>query len=97
MKLFTRDELQRKDIDTLKRHLRWKLGGYGVAINSITTDNALFRGVKCDERPTTVSRISYPPPHCVTKNGRLNRVGTSVFYCSSRGAVSVLRGPRKTG
>lgn len=85
MKLFTREELERKDIDTLKRHLRWKLGGYGVAINSIRTDNLLFRGVKCDERPKTIGRISYPPAHCVTELGRLNRVGTSMFYCSRAG------------
>jgi hypothetical protein len=88
MKLFTREELQRKDIDTLKRHLRQKIGGYGVAISNITTANLLYRGVKCDERPTKVSRISYAPAHCITKNGRLNRAGTSMFYCS-RGAPAV--------
>jgi hypothetical protein len=35
-----------------------------VAINTITTDNLLFRGVVCDERPHTVERISYPWLHC---------------------------------
>jgi hypothetical protein len=87
MKLFTREELKRKDIDTLKRHLRWKIGGYTVASIPMTTDNVLFRAVKCAQQPTTVCRISYPKPHHVTENGRLNRAGSPLFYCS-RGAPS---------
>jgi hypothetical protein len=81
-RFFTREELQNKDIDTLKRHLRWKLGGYKEASMPMTTANALFRAVKCPERPMTVSCISYPQPHYVTRNGRLNRAGSPVFYCS---------------
>ena len=87
MKLFTRDELKKKDIDTLKKHLRWKIGGYTVASIPMTTDNVLFRAVKCPRRPTTVRRISYPLPEHVTENGRLNRARTPLFYCS-RGAPS---------
>jgi hypothetical protein len=82
MKIFTREALKRKDIDTLKKHLRWKIGGYTVASTPMTTDNILFRAVRCDERPTTVRRISYPMPHHVTENGRLNRAGSPLFYCS---------------
>jgi hypothetical protein len=82
MKLFTREELQRKDINTLKKHLRWKLGGYKVASTPITTENILFRAVKCSERPTTVDRISYPRPHHATKDGRLSRAGSPLFYSS---------------
>jgi hypothetical protein len=82
MHLFTRDEIKRKDIDTLKKHLRWKLGGYTVASRPLLTDNTLFRAVICQERPTTVARISYPKPEHVTRDGRLNRKGVPIFYCS---------------
>ena len=41
-KLFWRDQILRRDIDTLKRQLREKLGGYSVAINYPTRDNLLF-------------------------------------------------------
>lgn len=87
-KLFSDDELRRKDIDTLKRHFRHKLGGYTVAISDIAVSNILYRGVKCEERPHSITRISYPPPERVTKLGRVNREGQSVFYCS-RGAPAV--------
>jgi hypothetical protein len=82
MKLFWRDEIRRKDIDTLKRQLRSKLGGYVKDINHVTTKSRLFRGVICDERPTTIDRISYPPVTLITKLGRLNRERQSVFYAS---------------
>jgi hypothetical protein len=88
MWLFTRDEIQRKDIDTLKRHLRQKIGGYTVACTPMKTDNLLFRGVKCNVRPEVVSRISYPPARFVTENGRLNRSGKAIFY-ASKAAPSV--------
>jgi hypothetical protein len=83
MKLFTPEELKRKDIDTLKRQLRWRIGGYTVASMPLATDNILFRAVKCDQRPTTVRRISYPPPDHVREDGRLNRAGSPLFYCSA--------------
>src|SRR5260370_19607048 len=87
-KLFWRDQILMRDIDTLKRQLREKLGGYSVAINYPTRDNLLFRGVVCEERPQTIDRISYPPADRVTKLGRLNRIGQSMFY-SSRAAPAV--------
>jgi hypothetical protein len=87
-KLFWRDRILRRDIDTLKQQLRGKLGGYGVAINYPTRDNLLFRGVVCNERPQTIDRISYPPADKVTKLGRLNRIGQPMFY-SSRAAAAV--------
>jgi hypothetical protein len=82
MKLFWRDEIRRKDIDTLKRQLRSKLGGYVKDINHVTTERRLFRGVICDELPKYVERISYPPADLITKLGRLNRERQSIFYAS---------------
>lgn len=81
-KLFSRDEILRQEIDTLKRRLRAKLGGYVVAIREAVAGNLFYRGVHCDVLPLTISRISFPPSAMVTKLGRLNRVGTSMFYCT---------------
>ena len=81
-KIFTDDQLRRRDIDTLKRFLRQRLGGYGVAIKDIRPGNRLYRGVRCETRPERLERISYPPPERVTQLGRVNRPGQSVFYCS---------------
>jgi hypothetical protein len=88
-KLFTDDQLRRRDLTTLKHWLRSRLGGYVVAIKWIRTDNLLYRGVKCSARPTEVGRISYPPADKVSKYGRVNRVGEAVFY-ASRGAPAVV-------
>lgn len=82
MKLFWRDEIQRKDIDTLKRQLRSKLGGFVKDINYATTKTRLYRGVICDQQPQAIARISYPPAERITKLGRLNRQNQSVFYAT---------------
>jgi hypothetical protein len=44
-KLFWREQIIERDIDTLKRQLREKLGGYTVSVSYITKENLLFRGV----------------------------------------------------
>jgi hypothetical protein len=82
MKLFWRDEIKRKDIDTLKRQLRRRLDDYTKDIGYITTENLLFRGVICAERPSIIDRISYPPAEKITRLGRLNRISQSMFYAS---------------
>jgi hypothetical protein len=81
-KILSDDQLRKHDIDTLKRFIRHKLGGYKVAIKDTTADRTLYRGVLCAERPSTIDRISYPPTEAIKKLGRVNRVGKSVFYCS---------------
>ena len=77
--LFTDQQLQKHDIDKLKRWLRVRTGGYTVSINSVPPHHRLFRGVKRTDRPTEVSHLSYPP---LGKEGmgRLNRPGDSIFY-----------------
>jgi hypothetical protein len=81
-KIFSDDQLRDKDIDTLKRYLRYKLGGYRVALADIRTDNVLYRGVPWQQRLGTIDDVSYPPADRVTKLGRVNRIGKPVFYCS---------------
>jgi hypothetical protein len=88
MKLFWRDEIREKDIDTLKRQLRSKLGGFTKDIGHATTANRFYRGVVCDPRPNNIDRISYPPADKITKLGRLNRTQQSMFY-ASRGAPAI--------
>lgn len=88
MSIFTDAQLRTRDIDTLKRFLRYKLGGYRVAIMEFSADNLLYRGVAWSERPSLVSQLSYPPVDRVTEPGRLNRAGHSMFY-ASRGAPPV--------
>lgn len=81
-KIFSDDQLKRKDIDTLKRFLRCKLGGYKVALSNINTENLLYRGVRWKQRPSKINDVSYPPADRVTRLGRVNRVERPVFYCS---------------
>lgn len=85
--LLSDGQLRDKDIDTLKRFIRCKLGGYRVAINEVPAGHPFFRGVLCEDQPTTIDRISYPPAERVTKLGRLNRPGTPMFYCSVASAA----------
>ena len=87
--LFTDDQIRRNNIDTLKRWLRPKLGGYTVAIKNITTDNVLYRGVPWPERPRRVTDLSYPPVAFARLN-RANRAGQPMFY-ASRGAPMKLK------
>jgi hypothetical protein len=82
-KLFSPEELKTRDKDTLKAWLRDCLGGYVVAIKNIEAGGLLYRGVICDDQPHKISRISYPPVEAVKEDGRLNRAGTSMFYCTA--------------
>jgi hypothetical protein len=77
---FTFDQLKTMTIDSMKAYLRRRIGGYTVAIKPMRTTNKLFRGIFCDERPSSVERISCPPPHLVLKPGRANRDHSSMFY-----------------
>lgn len=81
--LFSDAQLRREPIDTLKRFLRYKLDNYLVAVRSINEGQWLYRGVVHREVPGLVSQLSYPPPDRVTKDGRANRAGVPMFYCSA--------------
>ncbi|WP_261844797.1 hypothetical protein [Aliamphritea ceti] len=49
----------------------------------VTTDQYVYRANKVEEKPSDVSRISYPPKEIVKiPQGRCNYNGNSVFYCS---------------
>lgn len=82
--LFTDEQVRKNDTDTLKRWLRPKLDGYGVAIRDMTVANRLYRGVPWPERPRLVSEVSYPPARFARLN-RASREGQPMFYASLGG------------
>ncbi len=84
-RILSDDQIKKHDIDTLKRFVRHKLGGYVVATKDIRADNHVYRGVRWQERPTTTDQLSYPPAAAITKLGRTNRIGQPVFYGSAAG------------
>jgi hypothetical protein len=59
--MFSEHQLKKRDIETLKHWLRQKYGGYKTIITTVMANNILYRGVRCEQRPNTISRISYPP------------------------------------
>ena len=82
MNLFSEEQLQRLGIDALRSLLRPKLGGYIIAVKDIPAYHLLYRGVRCEPRPDSLRRISYPPAAKVTTCQRVNRAGEPRFYCS---------------
>lgn len=81
-------QVRKLEIDALKVYIRKRIGGYKVAAKQVTTDNLLYRGVPWQDRPTRIDQLWHPPPEKVSKMGRVNRAGNSMFYCS-RGAPPV--------
>ena len=81
--LFSEAQRGRLTIDGLKGVLRNKLGGMVRATKDIRAGNLIYRGVERAQRPDLISQVSFPPPERVTKWGRLNRPGESVFYGSA--------------
>lgn len=57
-KILSDDQLKKHDIETLKRFVRDKLGGYIVATKDIRADNRVYRGVRWQERPTTTDQLA---------------------------------------
>jgi hypothetical protein len=82
--MLTDDQLRRKDLETLRRWLLRKLGGYVIAVKDMPAGQRLYRAVRCPDRPEQISRISCPPA-AIASVGRLNRNGQSKFYCSAGG------------
>jgi hypothetical protein len=80
--MYPDDQLKKTNIDIIKQWLGYKLGGCIIAIKDIQENNRLFRGVFCEQRPSRISRLSYPPPEKVTKLQRASRVEQPRFYCS---------------
>ena len=82
MSIFSDEQLRRLDIDAVRTALRRQLGGYVIAVKDVPANHLFYRGVRCEPRPSAVSRISYPPAALVTELQRVNRAGEPRFYCS---------------
>lgn len=87
MRFLDDDQIRRMEIDAIKLFIRRRIGGYHVAIKDLTTDNLLYRGVPWAGRPTKIAQLWHPPTG-ISRMGRANRLGASMFYCS-RGAPPV--------
>ncbi len=60
--------------------------GYGVSAPKFDAGLYLYRGRKC-EMPIKLKSLTYPPPSLVTRLGRANDIGQSMFYAATARAV----------
>jgi hypothetical protein len=66
--------------EELKEKIRIIHAAFKITAPIYEAGATIFRAVRVTERPTHVSRVSYPPPERVRSNGRLNRAGEVLFY-----------------
>jgi hypothetical protein len=67
-------------IDELVSAIKELHAGGTVELPVLPEGSRLFRAREIDRRPLTQSEVSYPPAHVVTKLGRANAPGHSMFY-----------------
>src|SRR5579862_2118000 len=84
--LLTDKQIRGHDIDTLQRFVRYRVGGYRVAIKNVAIGYHVFRGVRWAARPDHVAQLSYCPPDTAPQ-GRANRKGEALFYACPAAAV----------
>jgi hypothetical protein len=74
---------QSLSVDELVPLLDPLIKGWHVTVSTLSVGQKLFRGRVLDAPPANLSDMSYPPPGDVEiTQGRANREGTSLFYCS---------------
>src|SRR5689334_10046870 len=76
-------DLRTVSIDDLKRHLSVLMTGAGHAVPSVNPDQDVYRARLFTGlgKPTQLRELLYPPPSCVKFDQRVNRAGTTMFYC----------------
>jgi hypothetical protein len=89
-------DLQRADIAFLKEQLRPILHHYVHGAPLIEAGERVFRAVMWPDRPSSVAQLTYPPTAAVTRYGRINRPGESVFYSSVGSTAAIKRLLRQT-
>ena len=82
IKELERIDLIKADVELLKDKITYLLKGYGFATPILMPGWKLFRGVKCVEKPSNVSQITYPNSKIIKKYQRVNRPGNATFYSS---------------
>ena len=76
------------DIDEVKKTISKLTRGYSISSPIIGPEKKFYRGVRCKEKPTHCTSISYPPKDKVRNYHRAGRPGQPLFYCSTdRNAV----------
>lgn len=83
IKELERIDLIKADVDLLKDKITYLLKGFGSVTPILTPEWKLFRGVKCVEKPSNVSQITYPNSKIIKKYQRVNRPGNATFYSSN--------------
>src|SRR5690348_10824577 len=56
--------------------------GLQVYGSSLDIDSIVYRCRKMSTRPSKIAQITYPLPQFVTRQGRANKIGQSMFYGS---------------
>ena len=79
----SRIDLKIADIDFLKGRLEFLTGGFSKSCPVPNPGLRLYRGVAWPSKPTKICDLHHPPIKAVTTHGRANRLGTSLFYCST--------------
>jgi hypothetical protein len=80
-----RIDLLRADIGLIKSRLEPLILGLTTMAPQIDVNDRIYRGVPwdADAKPTHHKHVSYPPPQCVRRYGRVNRAGQPMFYCTN--------------
>ncbi|TGE23132.1 RES family NAD+ phosphorylase [Hymenobacter metallicola] len=76
-------DLRKHSIDELVARIRDLLQGHTLRLIEFAPGLLLYRGKACQELPTHVKHLSYPPPELVVADQRANRAGVPMFYCSA--------------
>lgn len=77
-----RIDLHNAGIEFLKSRLELLFRGFMLSTPFLTVGQALYRGVRWAEKPTSRSQLSYPPAGLITYHQRVNRPQQPMFYCS---------------
>jgi hypothetical protein len=74
--------LENADIDVLKEQLKLLFTGFRIRSPILNRGIELYRGVLWEDKPSTRSQLTYPPPEVITRYQRANRPGEPRFYSS---------------
>ncbi|WP_169515097.1 RES domain-containing protein [Hymenobacter norwichensis] len=74
---------RRHSIEQLSSYVRRLLMEPVMRCLQLPAGTLVYRGVPCQELPSQVQQVSYPPPERVAHNQRANRAGAPMFYASA--------------
>lgn len=77
-----RVDLKVADVAALSRRVQYLLHGFVIQTPILEPGTKVYRAVKWDQKYDLTARLGYPPPEKISKFGRANTIGQSLFYCS---------------